>query len=72
MCILRSSLHLNLFAFVDLQTALSMLPMLLQTAGLCPVQCPPVVCDTREEIAPSELLLLWLSSFPYTGAGGAC
>lgn len=38
--VLKSFLCLNHFAFVDLQTALSTLPLLLQTTELCPVQHP--------------------------------
>lgn len=42
--VLKSFLCLNHPANVELQSALSVLPQLLQTAGLCPVQ-HPLVCD---------------------------
>lgn len=55
--IVKSFLCLNHLAFVDLQTALSAMPQLLQTAGLC---------DPRDREALSESLLLWPSSSPGT------
>lgn len=47
----------KVFFYVELQSALSALPQLLQTAGLCRVQ-HPLVCDPRDRVALSESLPL--------------
>lgn len=64
--VLKSFLCLNHLAYVELQSTLSALPQLLQTAGLCPVQ-HPLVCDPRDRVALSESLPLWPTSAPCTG-----
>lgn len=69
--VLKSFLCLNYFAFVDLQTALSALPQLLQTAGLCPVQ-HPLVCDPRDRVALSEIAASVTIQLSMHGVGSPC